>query len=96
MLHEGWLQKTGAGMFAKNLTKRYVVLYDDPFIGYFDDEAKTKVKGGGSLKDGSTRASAVAEGDRILFGKYAGTEIKIDGSDYLILKEDDILAVIGE
>ena len=51
---------------------------------------------GRRLKDGSTRAPAVAEGDRILFGKYAGTEIKIDGSDYLILKEDDILAVIGE
>lgn len=47
-------------------------------------------------KDGTVTAPAVAEGDRILFGKYAGTEIKIDGNDYIILKEDDILAVITD
>ena len=51
---------------------------------------------GRRLKDGSIKAPAVAEGDRILFGKYAGTEIKIDGNEYLILKEDDILAVIED
>jgi chaperonin GroES len=51
---------------------------------------------GRRLKDGSIKAPTVAEGDRILFGKYAGTEIKIDGNDYLILKEDDILAVIAD
>ena len=51
---------------------------------------------GRRLKDGSIKAPAVAEGDRILFGKYAGTEIKIDGNEFLILKEDDILAVIED
>lgn len=51
---------------------------------------------GKRLKNGETRALSVNEGDKILFGKYAGTEIKIDGNDYLILKEDDILAVIEE
>ncbi len=51
---------------------------------------------GRRMKDGSIKAPAVAEGDRILFGKYAGTEIKLDGTEYLILKEDDILAVIED
>ncbi|GCD77420.1 MAG: co-chaperone GroES [Thermaurantimonas sp.] len=36
----------------------------------------------------------VAEGDMVLYGKYAGTEIKIDGKDYLIMRESDILAII--
>jgi chaperonin GroES len=36
----------------------------------------------------------VKVGDKVLFGKYAGTEIKIDGTDYLIMREDDILGVI--
>ncbi len=47
---------------------------------------------GRRMKSGELRPVAVSEGDRILFGKYAGTEIKIDGEDYLILKEEDILA----
>jgi chaperonin GroES len=51
---------------------------------------------GKRLKDGSARALGVAEGDRILFGKYAGTEIKLDGETFLILKEEDILAVFAE
>jgi chaperonin GroES len=37
----------------------------------------------------------VKAGDKILFGKYSGTEIKIDGQEYLILREDEVLAVIG-
>jgi chaperonin GroES len=37
----------------------------------------------------------VKAGDRILFGKYSGTDIKIDGQEYLILREDEVLAVIG-
>ena len=51
---------------------------------------------GTRLKDGTFRALSLAEGDRILFGKYSGTEIKLDGTDYLILKEDDILAVLED
>jgi len=45
-------------------------------------------------KDGSLRKLDVKEGDRILFGKYSGTEVKIDGEEHLILREDDILGVI--
>jgi chaperonin GroES len=44
--------------------------------------------------DGSLTPLIVKEGDQIIFGKYAGTEIKIDGEERLILREDDILGVI--
>jgi chaperonin GroES len=46
------------------------------------------------LEDGSVRKLDVKKGDRILFGKYSGTEVKIDGEEHLILREDDILGVI--
>ena len=46
------------------------------------------------LDDGSHRAIDVKEGERVLFGKYAGTEVKVDGKDYLIMKEDDLLGVL--
>lgn len=48
------------------------------------------------LEDGSRRELDVKAGDRILFGKYAGTEVKVDGTDHLILREDDVLGVIEE
>ncbi len=44
--------------------------------------------------DGKVRALDVKEGDTVIFGKYAGSEIKVEGSEYLIMKEDDILGVI--
>ncbi len=44
--------------------------------------------------DGSFSALSVKEGDVVLFGKYAGTEIKVDGQDYLIMKEDDLLGIL--
>lgn len=46
------------------------------------------------MEDGRVRALAVKEGDKILFGKYSGTELKIDGEELVILREDDILAVV--
>jgi chaperonin GroES len=46
------------------------------------------------LDDGKVREPEVKAGDRILFGKYSGTEIKIEGIDHLILREDDILGII--
>lgn len=52
------------------------------------------VGNGKVLDDGSTRKLDIKEGDRILFGKYSGTEVKIDGEDHLILREDDILGVV--
>ena len=52
--------------------------------------------GAGKLKeDGSRQPLELKAGDRVLFGKYAGTEVKIDDEEYLIMREDDILGVIG-
>lgn len=45
--------------------------------------------------DGKVTPLSVAVGDRVVFGKYAGTEIKIDGEDRLILREDDVLGILG-
>ena len=49
---------------------------------------------GKKLDNGDRVALDIKEGDRVLFGKYAGTEIKLDGDEYLIMREDDILGVI--
>jgi chaperonin GroES len=58
-------------------------------------EGKVIAVGNGKrLEDGSIRALEVKAGDRVLFGKYSGTDIKIDGEDHLILREDDVLAVL--
>ena len=46
------------------------------------------------LEDGTQRKLDVKAGDRILFGKYAGTDVKIEDEDYLIMREDDVLGVI--
>jgi chaperonin GroES len=48
------------------------------------------------LESGNKVKMTVKKGDRILFGKYSGTEIKMEGEDYLIMREDDILGVIEE
>jgi chaperonin GroES len=69
---------------------------------YIPDTAKEKPQKGeiiavgkGKLtEDGKLQPVDVKVGDKVLFGKYAGTEIKIDGVDYLIMREDDILGVI--
>lgn len=46
-------------------------------------------------EDGERIAMDVRKGDRILMGKYSGTEVKIDGEEYIIMREDDVLAIIG-
>jgi chaperonin GroES len=46
------------------------------------------------LENGKVSPTTVKKGDRVLFGKYAGTDIKIDGEEHLIMREDDILAII--
>jgi chaperonin GroES len=48
-----------------------------------------------NAQDGSVRALDVKEGDKVLFSKYAGTEVKLDGNEFLIMKEDDILGVFS-
>lgn len=58
-------------------------------------EGKVIAVGNGKvLDDGKLSKPEVKVGDRILFGKYAGSEVKIDGTEHLILREDDILGII--
>jgi chaperonin GroES len=69
---------------------------------YIPDTAKEKPQEGeviaagqGKLLENGTRVPVdVKAGDRVLFGKYSGTEVKLDGEEYLILREDDILGVV--
>jgi chaperonin GroES len=59
-------------------------------------EGKVIAVGTGRLeKDGKRIPLEVKVGDRVLFGKYAGTEIKIDDNDHVILREDEVLGIIG-
>lgn len=59
-------------------------------------EGKVLAVGNGKILENGTKiALDVKAGDRILFGKYSGTEIKIDGEDVLILREDEVLAVLA-
>ena len=51
--------------------------------------------GKGKITDsGSVRALDIKKGDKVLFGKYSGTEVKVDGEDLLVMREEDIMAVI--
>src|SRR5580700_4862109 len=69
---------------------------------YIPDSAKEKpqqgevmaVGKGKRLEDGTIVALDVKAGDRILFGKYSGNEIKLDGTEYIIMREDDVLGVL--
>ncbi len=58
-------------------------------------EAKVVAVGNGAVgDDGKVRPLTVKTGDRVLFGKYSGTEVKLDGHDYIIMRESDILAIL--
>jgi chaperonin GroES len=60
-------------------------------------EGKVIAVGAGKvLKDGTKRPLVVKEGDRILFAKYAGTEIKIDGEEHMIMSEEEVLGVVTD
>jgi chaperonin GroES len=59
-------------------------------------EGKVVAAGKGKMTpEGKVLPLDVKVGDRVLFGKYAGSEIKVDGKEYLIMREDDILGVLG-
>jgi chaperonin GroES len=53
------------------------------------------VGSGKALDNGSIRSPQVKVGDKVLFGKYSGTEVKVDGNEILVVKEDDILAILN-
>ena len=50
---------------------------------------------GKPLDNGQVRALKLKVGDKVLFGKYSGTEVKLDGTEYLVVREDDVFAVLG-
>lgn len=57
-------------------------------------EGEVIAVGGGRREEGQVIPLDVKKGDRVLFGKYAGSEIKLDGIEHLILREDDVLGVV--
>ena len=71
---------------------------------FIPDSAKEKpleaevvaVGSGRILDDGTVRAVTVKPGDRVLFGKYTGDEIKLDGTEHIILREEDVLAILDK
>jgi len=50
---------------------------------------------GKALDNGQVRAMAVSVGDKVLFGKYSGTEVKVDGEQYIIMREEDVMGILG-
>jgi chaperonin GroES len=52
------------------------------------------VGSGKVLEDGTSRALEVGKGDRVLFSKYSGTEVQLDGEEHLIIREEDVLAIL--
>jgi len=77
-------QKTRGGLFIPDSAK------ERPLVGHV-----IAVGAGKRLEDGSIQALDVKEGDQILFGKYAGTEIHLDGVEHIILSEDEVLGVVS-
>ena len=71
---------------------------------FIPDSAKEKPQEGKVISAGAGRmnpkgervALTVKAGDRILFGKYSGADIKLDGEEYIVLREDEILAIVGK
>ncbi len=77
-------EKTQGGLFIPDTAKEKPV------------QGKVIAVGAGKRdKSGTVIALDVKEGDRVLFSKYSGTEVKLEGSEHLIMREDDILAIIG-
>ena len=78
---------------AKEVTKGGIVLPDS--AQEKPQEAEVIAVGKGKVTiEGKVVPPEVKAGDKILFGKYSGTEIKVEGKEYLILKEEDILAIV--
>ena len=57
-------------------------------------EAKVVAVGPGGMVDGKEVTMQVKEGDKVIYSKYAGNEVKVDGEEYIIVKQNDILAIV--
>jgi chaperonin GroES len=99
--------KSAAGANIKPLSDRVVVKATDEAEQmrgglYIPDTAKEKPQQGeviaagpGKYEDGKLVPMSVKVGDKVLYGKYSGTEITLDGDQYLILRESDVLAIVS-
>jgi chaperonin GroES len=77
------VEKTAGGLYIPDTAKEKPI------------EAKVVAVGAGKRDDqGNLRAPGVKPGDKVLFAKYSGTEVKIDGEEHLIMREEDLLAVV--
>jgi len=76
-------EKTASGLFIPDTAK------EKPQRG------KVIAVGPGRVENGTKIEMSVKEGDAVLYGKYSGTEISLDGEDYLIMRESDILGIVG-
>ena len=79
----------------KNISKPCSTSKEIAQVGSISANSDDAIGEGKPLDNGTTRAPKVKVGDKVLFGKYAGTEVKLDGTEYLVVKEDDIFAVLG-
>jgi chaperonin GroES len=85
------------------LVKRLAELDERPGSIIIPDSAKEKPQAGTVVAvgpgrvtdDGHSLAPALKAGDRILFGKYSGSEVTLDGEDFLVMKEEDVLGILG-
>ena len=78
------VEKTASGIIIPDSAK------EKPLEGEVIEFGPVKV-----LDNGNKVTLTVKKGDKILFGKYAGTEVNLDGEEYIIMREDDILGIIG-
>ena len=78
---------------AEEITKGGIVLPDT--VKEKPQQAKVVAVGKGKVSDGKLISPEVKVGDVVLFGKYSGTELKLDDRELLMLREDDILGIIG-
>lgn len=77
---------------AEEVTKGGIVLPDT--AKEKPQQAEVIAVGKGKIQDGKTIAPEVKIGDKILFGRYSGSELAVEGEEYLMLKEDDIVAIV--
>ena len=78
-------EKTSGGLFIPDTAK------EKPLEALVIAVGKGKI-----LENGTTQAPEVKAGDKVLIGKYSGSEVKLDGKDHIVLREDDILAILED
>ena len=79
----------------EELTTASGIVIPDSASGEKSDQGVVQAVGNGKiLEDGTTRTLDVKVGDKVLFGKYAGQEVKVDGDELLVMREEDIMGIV--